>query len=312
MVHAMLFAAVPGWMQPLWMIPAGVIAALAVMAAVYGVLLVTLPKVAAIARTTAHEGLAQLLFLVELVVGVLLSLMFAVMPYGTFGDDVKMMKETSLELLVVLASLFGVWTASVSIAEELEGKTALTLLSKPVNRWQFVLGKFIGVLTPVALLFIALGAMLLFTVSFKVVYEAIIPLSAADAAKQCADEMLLLLPALLLSFFKTIVLTSIAVALSTRLTMMSNLLVCFAIYVLGHLVPLLVQSPKSQNSIVSFVGQLLATVLPVLDHFNVNAAIAMGNTVPVDYIAWAAGYALLYSTIAMLLALLLFEERDLG
>lgn len=296
----------------MWMIPTGMAAALGVMALLYGLLVVAQPKIAAIARTTAHECLAQPLFWVELGLGLFLLVMFAIMPYVTFGDDVRMMKETSLPSIKVLAILLAIWSASVSIADEIEGRTALTLLSKPVRRWQFVLGKFVGIAGPVALLFIVLGGMMLACVSFKVVYEAILPQSPAVAAKQCADEMLSLGPALYLAFIETMVLTAITVALSTRLTMLSNLMVSASIYMVGHLVQVLVRNDAGQSKIVAFVGQLLATVLPVLDHFDVKAAIATGNSVPSEYLVWATGYALIYSTIAILFALLLFEERDLG
>jgi hypothetical protein len=53
-------------------------------------------------------------------------------------------------------------------------------------------------------------------------------------------------------------------------------------------------------------------VLPMLDHLNIQAAIAGGNPVPYAYLAWAALYALIYIAVAMLVALLLFEDRDLA
>jgi ABC-type transport system involved in multi-copper enzyme maturation permease subunit len=60
------------------------------------------------------------------------------------------------------------------------------------------------------------------------------------------------------------------------------------------------------------MAQLLATVLPALETFNIYAAIATGQEVPLSYLGWAAFYCLLYTSIAMLLALLLFEDRDLA
>lgn len=307
-----LFAAVPGWVQPLWIVPAGIAGALLLMSALYGLLCLLAPRVAAIARITAHEALVLPLFWVELAIGFVLLVVFTYMPYVTFGDDVKMMKETSLTTVMVLTALLGIWTASVSIADEIEGRTALTLLSKPVTRLQFILGKFLGILTPVALMYIFLGGVLLAGVSYKVVFEAIIPMSPAAQAATCQNEMLLLVTPLALAFLEVVVLTSIATALSTRLTMLSNLMVSLAIYFVGHLVPLLVQSRQSQHQIVNFMGKLLATVLPVLDHFSVKAKVATGSVVPLDYLGWSAGYAALYSAIAVLVALLLFEERDLG
>ena len=91
-----------------------------------------------------------------------------------------------------------------------------------------------------------------------------------------------------------------------------NLLIVGSIYVLGHLGPLIVQSSVGQNEFVAFFGQLIALVLPVLDHFNIQAAVAGGVAVPMDYLAWALLYCVMYTTVAMLLALILFEDRDLA
>jgi hypothetical protein len=60
------------------------------------------------------------------------------------------------------------------------------------------------------------------------------------------------------------------------------------------------------------MGQLIATVLPVLDHFTMYSAVATGRAVPLDYLAWSLLYCLLYSAFALLAALLMFEDRDLA
>jgi hypothetical protein len=50
----------------------------------------------------------------------------------------------------------------------------------------------------------------------------------------------------------------------------------------------------------------------MLNVFDIQAAIAGGKHVPLDYLGWALLYCVLYSTVAMLLALILFEDRDLA
>ena len=119
-------------------------------------------------------------------------------------------------------------------------------------------------------------------------------------------------PGLALAFMEAVVLTAISVAISTRLPMLPNLIICGAIYVLGHLGPLIVQSSAGQLEFVAFIGKLIAVVLPVLDHFNIQAAVAGGVDVPMAYLGWALLYCVLYSAAAMLLALILFEDRDLA
>jgi ABC-type transport system involved in multi-copper enzyme maturation permease subunit len=287
-------------------------------AAMVGVYLVYLliywlfPGMSAIAVATAKEAVAQPLYILVVLGAAFALVTFIYIPYNTFGEDVKMLKDSGLTTIMVLAILVGLWSASVSVAEEIEGRTAVTLLSKPISRRQFVLGKFFGIIWPILLMFIVLGALLLVTVSYKVVYDARETSNPEPTWPQCYEVMIGTVPGLVLGFFEAVVLTAISVAISTRLPMLPNLVICGAIYVLGHLGPLMVQSSAGQLEFVAFVGRLIALLLPVLDHFNIQAAVAGGVDVPMTYLAWALLYCALYSTAAMLLALILFEDRDLA
>lgn len=308
----LLFNGLPTWIKPLLgVLPAGALAVV-VLWVLFKLLQWTAPKLAAIAWTTAKETLSQPLFYLLLAIGIFLLILFPFIPYNTFGEDVKVIKDEGLTLIMVLAVILALWTASASIADEIEGRTALTLLSKPIARWQFIIGKFLGIIGPVAMLFIVLGVVFLASVSFKVVYDARETSQLAPTWQQCATEVWQITPGLVLSFMEAVVLASISVAIATRLPMVPNLVICFSIYVLGHLAPLVLNSSARQIEPVSFMARLFATVLPVLDHFNITAAVSTGQAVPLVYLAWAAGYCLLYSSMAMVLALLLFEDRDLA
>ena len=269
-------------------------------------------RIAAVASTTCKEAIGQPVFAVALIVGAVLLLAFIVIPYNTFGEDVKMLKDSGLTLIKVLALLVVVWTASVAVADEIEGRTALTVLSKPLTRPQFILGKFAGLALVALLVFLILGSVLMATTSLKVVYDAREGAKVDPIWRDCADEMITVVPGLVLSLLETILLAAVSLAVSTRLGMVPNLIICFTVYALGHLVPLIVQSSVGKFAIVRFVGQLFATILPVLEHFTIEAAVVGGVPVPWSYLAWAALYAGLYSAVALLVALVLFQNRDLA
>ncbi|MEM9184934.1 MAG: ABC transporter permease [Planctomycetota bacterium] len=271
-----------------------------------------LPGVSNIALATAKEASSQPLFLLFLGVGAVLLLVYIILPYNTFGEDVKILKQSGLETIMILAISFAVWTASVSVADEIDGKTALTLLSKPISRRQFVFGKFLGIVSAVAVIFVVLGALLLTTVSYKVVYDARETSNPTPAWQECYGEMVQITPGLVLAFFETTALAAVSVAISTRLPMLPNLIICGSIYVLGHLTPLIAQSSVGELPFVQFFAKLFAVILPELDHFNIQAAVAAGQAVPFTYLAWAGLYCLAYCTFALLLALILFEDRDLA
>lgn len=273
---------------------------------------VLLPKTSAIALATCKSEMVQPLFIIVLGLGGFLLFIFLFIPYNTFGEDIKMLKDSGFTTIMVLAIIHAVWGASNSVSEEIEGKTALTVLSKPVSRRQFVFGKFFGISWSVAVLFIVLGAFFMVLVSYKPVYDARESAKLAPIWEESYIEVVRTTPGLVLAFLETVVMAAISVAISTRLPLLANFAICFAIYTLGHLTPLLVQSAVGNLPPVAFMGIFISAVLPVLEAFNIQAAVAAGREVPYTYMGWALVYCCLYSLVAMLLALILFEDRDLA
>ena len=281
--------------------------------AVYLLILWWMPKASAIALATAKSEMTQPLFMLLIGLGFFLLLAFMFIPYHTFGEDIKVLKDSGLTLIMVFAIFQTVWAASNSVAEEIEGKTAVTVLSKPISRRQFILGKFMGISWASAVMFIALGLWFLVIVAYKPIYDARESANTEPTWQACHIEVVRTIPGLVLAFMETVVFAAIGVAISTRLPLLANLVICFVIYALGHLTPLLVQA-GGENTVmnVRFMAQFIATILPVLDDFNIQAAVSSGIDVPQRYLLIAAVYCALYSGAALLLALALFEDRDVA
>ena len=130
-----------------------------------------MPRLSAIALATFKSEVAQPLFVIILILGICLLVLSVYIPYNTFGEDIKMLKDSGLTLIRVLCIILAVWGASTTLADEIEGRTALTVLSKPVHRRSFVIGKFFGIGWTTALMFIILGSVLLVVTSYKVIYD---------------------------------------------------------------------------------------------------------------------------------------------
>jgi ABC-type transport system involved in multi-copper enzyme maturation permease subunit len=265
-----------------------------------------------IARATTKEAIRQPLFPLLIALGIIVLLINTFVPMFTLGDDFKLLMDCGLATLLICGLLMGVWTSSTSVSSEIEGKTAMTLLSKPINRRQFILGKYVGILNSTLLLLIPLATALLLLVFYKVGYDA---RESSQEAPQIADRMVWVyktLPGILLSIMEIAVVTSVSVAISTRVPMVVNLVTCLTIFVVGHLTAIVVNSSTELNEFVQFMGQVIATVLPQLDNFNITAAIATGTLVPPQYLGLSFLYCLAYSVAGLLLAYILFEDRDLA
>ena len=299
--------------RQVWVVPYGAFCVV-MLYVLYLVLAVNFPKVAAISQSTFKTEVSQPLFWLILAIGIVFVVGSIYIPYNTFGEDIKMYKDSGLTLIRVLAIFLAIWAAGKSVSEEIEGRTALTVLSKPVGRRQFIFGKFSGISLAVAVLFILLGLTFVIFVAYKPLYDAVETAKDDVEWQLCFAESVQIIPAIVLSFLEVVIFIAISVAISTRIGILPNFLICFAIYVLGHLTPLIVQSSdvvQAFQPVVVF-GNVIAVVFPVLNHFDVQAAINTNNSVPMEYLGWSTIYCSLYGAIALLLALVLFEDRDLA
>ncbi|MEM9411564.1 MAG: ABC transporter permease, partial [Planctomycetota bacterium] len=164
----------------------------------------------------------------------------------------------------------------------------------------------------IGLLFIIVGIWFIAWTAYKPIYDGKENVSGMVEWEIAFLHGIGTIPALFLVFLEVLIFVAISVAISTRMGILANFLICFAIYVLGHLTPLIVQSSVGEFEIVQAFGNLIAIIFPVLNHFDVQAAINTNRTVPLPYVGWAVIYCALYSGISMLLALVLFEDRDLA
>ncbi len=130
------------------------------------------PRVWALALSTAKNEMAQMLYLLLLVLGIVGVLIFSIYPFNTLGDDIRMFKDSGVTLIMVLGMIQAVWSAGTSVSEEIEGRTALTVLSKPVSRRSFILGKYVGIMMAVLVLFVIISAFFLLLMSYKPIYDA--------------------------------------------------------------------------------------------------------------------------------------------
>jgi ABC-type transport system involved in multi-copper enzyme maturation permease subunit len=270
------------------------------------------PRVWALALSTAKNEMAQPLYLLLLAMGIFGVLLFGIYPFNTLGDDIRLLKDSGVTLIMVLGMLQAVWSAGTSVSDEIEGRTALTVLSKPISRRSFILGKYAGIMLAVLVLFVIIASVLLVVISYKPIYDARESTRAVTTWQQGHEEIMTTIPVLGLYFMETMVIGAIAVALATRLPLLANFITCFVIYIIGNLTSPLVASTEGNNELVGFIGKLIAVVVPNLNVFNVQSALDAGNPVPEIYVAGAFNYLVFFAIAIWMLAMLLFEDRDLA
>jgi ABC-type Na+ efflux pump permease subunit len=294
-------------------------------------------KTLAVAQAAYRETIRQPLFWFLLAFSAFFMLLLVFLQYFTFGEDIKMMKELDLNSILLPTLLLTIFTASITISEEIEGRTAITLMSKPVSRRHYLLGKFFGILAAALLMTVVLSIFMGWVITLKYDWDpqverpqnyqmpqeieqfangmSFLPVWAIQAGAyvlQIFAELQVMAPGVVLNFCQVMILTAVAVALATRLPMVVNLVICLVVFFMGRLTHVL-ESQAGDNALVKFVAQVFGTIFPGLNFFEVGVPLASDVTVPWgDYVLQAGLHGIIYATIALLFGLILFEDRDLA
>ncbi len=111
----------------------------------------------AIARMTYREGVRQSLFYLIVAGSTIVLFLAPLFNLFAFGQEINMLREVGLAAITFAGLLISVIFAYLLITSEIDKLTALTILSKPVSRSEFIIGKFLGIVYACLLSILFLG-----------------------------------------------------------------------------------------------------------------------------------------------------------
>ena len=265
-------------------------------------------KVISIAANTFKEVVREPVFYILVTLASLMVVLARLMPLFTINEDIKMMKDIGLSTVNVTGLLLALLAASRVVYGEIEARTALTVVAKPVRRFQFILGKYLGIVGVVVLALFVVSLVFAAMAWWQVMDQQLPP--ELELRKQ-VQAVTSVAQGCLLSLFQVIVLTAVSVATSVYATMVVNVGVVFSIFLLGNLSGWFLEGTLPQASpTLELVGRAIIGLLPLLETYNVQA-LALGVKIPYEYMLLAFGYALYYGIAVLLVAMLLFQHREL-
>jgi ABC-type transport system involved in multi-copper enzyme maturation permease subunit len=225
----------------------------------------------------------------------------------TAGQDVKIIKDLGLAATSVFGVFIAVFIGIGLVSKEVEKRSIYSLLSKPVERHQIVLGKYVGLILTLAVN-VAMMAIALYVV---LAYMAWTQPEAAKAGWERPALDPLLLQAIALTFIELAIVTAIALFFSTFSSPMLSAAFTFGLFVAGRFSADLRRFDQVVDSpVAAAVARGFYWVLPNLQPFDLRAAVVHGQAASAGYMALTSAYGLLYISALIAAAMLIFARRD--
>lgn len=305
--------------------------------------LLGLTRLGALVRVTYYEALLQPFTLIMVLFGITAVVLFAFMPFYTYSEDAKMYRDVAMSFCLLFTLPVMLFAASKVIDEEIENRTMLTLMSKPIAHWQVVVGKYLGVLM-VCLVVISMLAVVVAACAYMRYLDdmRIDYFTASSEAQRAALDVqnyravMALAPSIVLAFLHIATLAAVAVAISTRWGLALNVTVVSMLYILANLTQFVdtLGVPEPWQTLVRWLSGLL----PHLSAFDLNQRLIYGQYLTAgdwamftgsneeaelfrklptwsqiwQYVGMAGLYAALYIGAVLSWAVALFRTRQLS
>jgi Cu-processing system permease protein len=225
----------------------------------------------------------------------------------TAGQDVKIIKDLGLATIEVAGLLISAFIGVGLVAREIDSRSVYSLLAKPLRRWEFVVGKYLGLQLTV------LVNVALMTAAFYVMLACMAWMSPENVRRSweapAVDPALMVAIALILGELALV--TAVALFFSTfSSSALISLALTFGLWIAGleshelrHFGDL-VDSPVVP--LVSAVGW----IIPAFSVFDIKTEIVHGHVIPAGLVGWRLAYALVYSVVTVGAGVMVFSRRE--
>ncbi|NET57620.1 MAG: ABC transporter permease [Symploca sp. SIO2E6] len=236
----------------------------------------------------------RVLYLIGLF-ALLLILAMRLLPEVATTTSDKMVIDFGLAAIEILGATVAVFVGTGLINKEIEKRTVLVLIAKPVSPTEFILGKHLGLSGVLGVLVLAMAVIYWLLLSFaKIDY----PIGS-------------ILVSHLFLFLELCLITAVALVFGVFTSSLLATMLSFGVYLMGNLSRDLVELGNlSKNSSIQAMTEGLYLVLPDLSRLNLKNE-AVYNILPSATTLLSNGvYALFYTTILLAIAILLFSRRE--
>ena len=225
----------------------------------------------------------------------------------TAGQDLKIIKDLGLASIATFGVLIAVFIGIGLVWKEVERRSIYGLLTKPIRRWEFILGKYAGLMLT---LLVNVSVM---TAAFYAVlaYQGWGVDAFARRGWPAPPMDPALLAAIALIFVELMLVTAIALFFSTFSSPFLSAVLTLGLWVIGHFnADLRSFENVLESRTAASLARGLYYVLPNFAAFDIKAQVVHGQPVAASYVALSTLYGTAYLALVLFGAVAVFSRRD--
>lgn len=247
-----------------------------------------------ISINTFRESVRDRIFYVLLVFAIVVIALSKAIGWISMEEDVKIMQDLGLAAIAFFSVIIAIYVGTGLLYKETDKRTIYTILSKPVRTYEFILGKYLGLLLTLAINVLVMG------VVFLVYLYCWVRVANMGLVK-----------AIFLIYMELVLVTAMAIFFSTMASPILSAVFTFCMYVLGHCTSgfsLLATFLKSQSGKTAcYIAQFL---LPNLYFFDVKMDAVHCRPIPIEQVLEAVIYGVMYSAILLIVSVKIFDRKN--
>lgn len=251
-------------------------------------------KLGAIASNTFKEAVRNKIFYMLILFGIIFALSSRLVGLLTLGDASKVLKNAGLASINFFSVLIAIFTGTNLIYKEIDKKTIYNIISKPITRSIFIIGKFLGLAY----------TLLVALVSMAAVFFLFLFISTGEF-----DWRILLYFGLL--YLELLIITSISLVFSSFSTPILSSIFTVIVYLVGHVLWTFNEFKyKLVEPVSRIVAHFFYYILPNLEKFNLRDQIVMSMEIDMNAVFVSIIYGIFYIAALLILAILIFNRRE--
>lgn len=251
-------------------------------------------QLAAIAWNGFREARRNRVTIVVAIFAVVLMLATALITELTVTTFRRVVIDFGLGSMTLLLVVLAVFLSTGQLSKEIDRRTIFLLVTKPIGRGTFVVGRLLGTILTVSVLQAAMGA--LFFIELGLVGESV------GAAQVQAVAMLT---------FELMILASIGTLMATFAETLTSVMVTGSVFLAGHLSSdLYLMASKAKAPAIKLAGQVAYWLIPNLSRVSFRSQATYDQVSSGETLLSAAGYALVWVAFSTCAAVIVFQRRD--